>query len=708
MANLTPELPYSVTRGKILGGSTTLNGTYYVRARKEDFGSWVARGNPEWSYEKVLPFYKKAEKDLFYGETAVHGGSGPVPIARTQPEDYQPLARAFAAAFAELGFRAEPDKNGEQPPGYGPVPRNAVDGVRINTGIAYINPHRQRPNLTIRGNTLARKVVFDGTRATGLEVETDGQAETIGAGQIVLAAGAFNSPHLLLLSGIGPAAELTAAGVPVIEDLPGVGKDFSDHPDIFVTVHRSGESIRRWWKARGSLAYPDASRLLITADAGGSNGYRYRVWKSELAALSAETGLAITVCHFPPGTSKWNKIEHRLFSHITMNWRGRPLTSHEVVVQTIAATHNRGGLHVEAALDTGDYPIGVAISKKRMAALPLERHATHGTWNYTLCPWQASSSEAAAAGEAGGPAWRRQAMLHRLADSRLTGMTAAQLQQLAGQLAPSQAARAQQRYSQQRGGRARRATGNPRGKPLFDDAARLLLTLLYQRQVCSMNVLADLLEVTATCIGNLVRETREVLEDHGHQAGVAPVRFATPDALLAFLGSDLRPARTEIIDRLSHPALTGLTRGALHSLTERLAAGQGPKPNASATKGAAACASPEPGAASSPRKSATANASCSPSSTRGDCAPSTSSPAPSATSADPRSATSSAKLSHSSSRKATFRTTHRAATAHQPISSLQHQPATTRRQVDSLRLQCARQRCQDAPGSTAAIASRSP
>ena len=102
-------------------------------------------------------------------------------------------------------------KNDQQPPGHGPVPRNAVNGVRINTGIAYINPHRQRPNLTIRGNTLARKVVFNGTRATGLEVETNGQVETIGAGQIVLSAGAFNSPHLLLLSGIGPAAELTAA-----------------------------------------------------------------------------------------------------------------------------------------------------------------------------------------------------------------------------------------------------------------------------------------------------------------------------------------------------------------------------------------------------------------------------------------------------------------------------------------------------------------
>jgi hypothetical protein len=165
-------------------------------------------------------------------------------------------------------------------------------------------------------------------------------------------------------------------------------------------------------------------------------------------------------------------------------------------------------------------------------------------------------------------------MLCRLGDPRLTGMSAAQLQQLAARLAPSQAARAQQRYSQQRGGRSRRATGNPRAKPLFDDPARLLLTLLYQRQVCSMNVLADLLEVTATCIGDLVKETREILEDHGHHTGVAPVRFAAPDALLAFLNSDLRPARTEIIDRLSHPALTGLTRDELHSLSERLTARQ--------------------------------------------------------------------------------------------------------------------------------------
>ena len=332
------------------------------------------------------------------------------------------------------------------------------------------------------------------------------------------------------------------------------------------------ESIRRWWMARGSLDYPNASRLLITADAGGSNGHRYRVWKSELAALAAETGLTITVCHFPPGTSKWNKIEHRLFSHITLDWRGRPLTSHEVVVKTIETTHTRAGLRVEAALDTGDYPTGVAISKERFAALPLQRHAIHGTWNYTLHPQPATTTEVAAVGESGGPAGRRQAMLTRLADPRLTGLTSAELDQLSNDLAPRQAARAQQRYAEQRGGRARRATGKLRGsKPLFDDADCLLLTLIYQRQVCSMNVLADLLEVTGTCIGDLVKETRDVLEDHGHNPGAAAVRFAAARDLLTFLDQGIRPARTAIIEALSDPALTGMSRDELNDLTKRLA-----------------------------------------------------------------------------------------------------------------------------------------
>jgi DDE family transposase len=145
-------------------------------------------------------------------------------------------------------------------------------------------------------------------------------------------------------------------------------------------------TLRRWWDGVGKTAYPAANRLLICADAGGSNSYRVRLWKLELARLAAETGLEITVCHLPPGTSKWNKIEHRLFSHISMNWRGRPLTSHEVVVQLISATTTRTGLRVHAELDEGAYPKGVKVSDEQMAELPLVKHEFHGEWNYTLRP----------------------------------------------------------------------------------------------------------------------------------------------------------------------------------------------------------------------------------------------------------------------------------------------------------------------------------
>lgn len=146
-------------------------------------------------------------------------------------------------------------------------------------------------------------------------------------------------------------------------------------------------SIRGWWEQVGRAAYPAARRLLITADAGGSNGSRLRLWKTELAALAAETGLEITVVHLPPGTSKWNRIEHRLFSAITMNWRGRPLTSYEVIVETIGTVTTKTGLTVEARLDLGDYPKGIKISDKDMKvfeATRLDRHVFHPDWNYTV------------------------------------------------------------------------------------------------------------------------------------------------------------------------------------------------------------------------------------------------------------------------------------------------------------------------------------
>jgi hypothetical protein len=159
------------------------------------------------------------------------------------------------------------------------------------------------------------------------------------------------------------------------------------------TDHDTGafavETIRRWWTSMGKLAYPNAASLMITADCGGSNGARLRLWKIELQRLADELALPITVCHFPPGTSKWNKIEHRLFSHITMNWRGKPLVSHEAMVQLIANTTTKTGLKVKAALDPGSYPKGRSVSKKEMKEVRLEMIGPHEGWAYTIRPRQA-------------------------------------------------------------------------------------------------------------------------------------------------------------------------------------------------------------------------------------------------------------------------------------------------------------------------------
>jgi len=146
------------------------------------------------------------------------------------------------------------------------------------------------------------------------------------------------------------------------------------------------ESIRRWWRWMGTRSYPQAKRLLITADSGGSNGARVRLWKWELQKLADEIGVEISVCHFPPGTSKWNKIEHRLFSFISQNWRGKPLISHEVIINLIAATTTATGLAVKSKLDTNTYPAGLKVSDQQRAELRLRRDKFHGDWNYSLLP----------------------------------------------------------------------------------------------------------------------------------------------------------------------------------------------------------------------------------------------------------------------------------------------------------------------------------
>ena len=152
------------------------------------------------------------------------------------------------------------------------------------------------------------------------------------------------------------------------------------------TAAFAANAIRSWWKLMGRERYPSARSLLITADGGGSNGSRVRLWKLELQKLADELGVPITVCHLPPGTSKWNKIEHRLFSFITGNWRGKPLISHQVIVQLIAATTTKTGLKVRCELDQNTYPAGIKVSDAEMDAVNLTRHDFHGEWNYTVSP----------------------------------------------------------------------------------------------------------------------------------------------------------------------------------------------------------------------------------------------------------------------------------------------------------------------------------
>ena len=156
------------------------------------------------------------------------------------------------------------------------------------------------------------------------------------------------------------------------------------------TAEFAVESIGRWWRRKGREEYPAATELLITADAGGSNGYRSRLWAATLQGLADEIGLPITVCHFPPGTSKWNKIEHRMFCHISENWRGRPLTSYEAVVNLIGAVRTRAGLTIDAVLDERSYPTGMKVSQEEMDDLSIIRHEFHGEWNYTISPSQGS------------------------------------------------------------------------------------------------------------------------------------------------------------------------------------------------------------------------------------------------------------------------------------------------------------------------------
>ncbi len=251
------------------------------------------------------------------------------------------------------------------------------------------------------------------------------------------------------------------------------------------------ESVRRWWEGTGRTDYPDATRLLITADAGGSNGYRTRAWKTGIAAFALESGLQVTVCHFPPGTSKWNTIEHRLFSHITMNWRARPLTSHEVILASIAATTTRTGLTVHSELDTGHYPTGITISDQQLAGLPITRHDWHGEWNYTLHPEPPTPTPSPTAT----PNPRRDGENTTWTHPALTGMSRIEWHQLTTTLATL--------HQRQRG-----------PAPALTIAEKTLATVLRLRFHLPQHALADLFGVATRTISQAQQQILPLLDQH--------------------------------------------------------------------------------------------------------------------------------------------------------------------------------------------------
>jgi hypothetical protein len=291
------------------------------------------------------------------------------------------------------------------------------------------------------------------------------------------------------------------------------------------TAQFAVESVRRWWEAIGKDRYPHAARLLVTCDAGGSNGYRARAWKAELARLAAETGLEITVCHFPPGTSKWNKIEHRLFCHITRTWRGRPLTSYEVVVNTIAATATSTGLTVTAVLDAGRYPAGAEVTDAQVRQLEdrvITRHGFHGDWNYTLLAVPRPAPDPGPAPVPAPPPPRPAADLAALDQPALTGLPP-------GAAATLAAALAEARLHAARGGRDRQrpptAGNDSRQKITF--TGHVLAAILHRRFALPASHIAALLGCDRSTIGHELPRTRRLLAATATAIPPGPVTLAT-------------------------------------------------------------------------------------------------------------------------------------------------------------------------------------
>ena len=233
----TPEqdIPMPVPRGRVVGGSSAVNGQVFLRGVPEDYDNWASWGNDEWSFVKTLPYFRKAETDTDIKDD-FHGFDGPIPVRRHKKETWLPAQTAFHVACIEEGYPEDPDMNHPDSWGVGPIPMNNPDGVRMSTSLTYLNPVRNRLNLTVRSGVTVKRVILDGNRATGVELESGEETFIVESDQLILSGGAVGSPQLLLLSGIGPEDHLKQMGIEIQHALPGVGQNLRDHPNVRIPV----------------------------------------------------------------------------------------------------------------------------------------------------------------------------------------------------------------------------------------------------------------------------------------------------------------------------------------------------------------------------------------------------------------------------------------------------------------------------------------
>ena len=225
--------PIQIARGRVMGGSGAVNGQVFLRGIPEDYDSWAAQGNDQWAYRHVLPFFRKLESDADVQDD-FHGSDGPVPVVRAPRDAWHPFQHAFLQACTGLGYPEDPDMNHPSSAGVGPAPMNNPAGIRMSCALAYLSTARHRLNLTIRGDMLARRVLFDGRVAIGVEAESGGETFSAYGREIVVCASGLASPQLLMLSGVGPADHLAELGIATVRDLPGVGQNLRDHPLVYV------------------------------------------------------------------------------------------------------------------------------------------------------------------------------------------------------------------------------------------------------------------------------------------------------------------------------------------------------------------------------------------------------------------------------------------------------------------------------------------